>query len=145
MRIAIGSDHGGFTLKQAIMRRLEELGHTYDDFGCYDTTSTDYPDVAIPLAKAVANEEYEQGILICSTGIGMSMVANKVKGIRAALCGDVFSARRARQHNDANILCLGEAVTGQGHAREIVTNYLSAEYERGRHVPRLKKMHSIEE
>jgi len=144
MKIAIGSDHGGFKLKQTIMKQLTELGYAYDDFGCYDTNSCDYPDFALPVAQAVVNGEYEQGILICGTGIGMSMVANKVKGIRAALCSDVFSARRAREHNNANILCLGESAIGKGHACEIVRNYLSAEYERGRHVPRLHKMHSLE-
>jgi len=145
MRIAIGSDHAGFKLKQTLKSLLSEMGHTYEDFGCYDTGSVDYPDIAYKVAEAVAQGDFEQGILICSTGIGMSMVANKVPGIRAALCHDTFSARRAREHNDANILCLGEWVIGEGLLREIVTTYLSSEFVGGRHARRLDKMHAREQ
>ena len=112
MRIAIGSDHAGFTMKQDIVGLLSELGHSYEDFGCFNSNSVDYPDIARPVAEAVSQKKFDHGILICSTGIGMSIVANKVPGIRAAVCHDTFSARRAREHNDANVLCLGEWVIG---------------------------------
>jgi ribose 5-phosphate isomerase B len=107
MRIALGCDHRGFELKQVIMGLLQELGHSYHDFGCYGTDSVDYPDLAQKVGEAVASPDFDHGILICSTGIGMSIAANKIKGVRAALCHDTFTAQRARQHNDANILCLG--------------------------------------
>lgn len=144
MRIAIGSDHAGFTLKQAISSLLSELGHSHEDFGCYNPSSVDYPDIARPVAEAVSQGKFDRGILVCSTGIGMCIVANKVHGIRAALCHDTFSARRAREHNDANILCLGEWVIGQGLMREIVTTYLNAEFVGGRHARRLEKINAIE-
>ena len=145
MRIAIGSDHAGWNLKQSIMGQLTEMGHSYEDFGCYDTTSVDYPDIGRRVAQAVAEGRFDQGILICSTGVGMSMVANKVKGIRAALCHDPFCARRAREHTDANILCLGEWAIGQGLAREVVAAYLSAEFVGGRHARRLEKIKILED
>ena len=144
MRIAIGSDHAGFALKQMIVGLLSELGHSYEDFGCFNSNSVDYPDIARPVAEAVSQKRFDHGILICSTGIGMSIVANKVPGIRAALCHDTFSARRAREHNDANILCLGEWVIGQGLMREIVTTYLSAGFAGGRHAKRVGKIHALE-
>jgi len=144
MRIAIGSDHAGFTMKQAIVGLLSELGHKYEDFGCFNCSSVDYPDIARPVAEAVSQKKFDHGILICSTGIGMSIVANKVPGIRAALCHDTFSARRAREHNDANVLCLGEWVIGQGLMREIVTTYLSADFVGGRHARRVEKIHAME-
>jgi ribose 5-phosphate isomerase B len=144
MRIAIGSDHAGFAMKKAIVGLLSELGHSYEDFGCFDSNSVDYPDIAQPVAEAVSKKNFDRGILICSTGIGMSIVANKVPGIRAAICHDTFSARRAREHNDANVLCLGEWVIGQGLMREIVTTYLSADFAGGRHARRLEKIHAIE-
>jgi len=144
MRIAIGSDHAGFTMKQTIVGLLSELGHKYEDFGCFNCSSVDYPDIARPVAEAVSQKKFDHGILICSTGIGMSIVANKVPGIRAALCHDTFSARRAREHNDANVLCLGEWVIGQGLMREIVTTYLSADFVGGRHAKRVEKIHALE-
>jgi len=144
LQIAIGSDHAGFSLKQTLLSLLSELGHSYEDFGCYDTTSVDYPDIALPLAEAVAQGRFDQGILICSTGVGMSIVANKAHGIRAALCQDTFSARRAREHNNANVLCLGEWVTGKGLAREIVTIYLWSEFVGGRHSRRVEKIEAPE-
>lgn len=144
MRIAIGSDHAGFTMKQAIVGLLSELGHNHEDFGCFNSSSVDYPDIARPVAEAVSQKKFDHGILICSTGIGMSIVANKVPGIRAALCHDTFSARRAREHNDANVLCLGEWVIGQGLMREIVTTYLSADFVGGRHAKRVEKIHALE-
>jgi ribose 5-phosphate isomerase B len=144
VRIVIGSDHAGFNLKQTLLSLLSELGHSYEDFGCYDTTSVDYPDIARPVAEAVAQGRFDQGILICSTGVGMSIVANKVHGIRAALCQDTFSARRAREHNNANVLCLGEWVTGKGLAREIVSIYLRSEFVGGRHSRRVEKIDALE-
>jgi len=144
MRIAIGCDHRGLNLKREIIDLLCQLGHSYEDFGCYDTGSVDYPDIGGRVAEAVAEGRFDHGILICSTGIGMSMVANKVPGVRAALCHDTFSARRSREHNDANVLCLGERVIGEGLAKEIVQVYLSAEFEGGRHAQRLKKVRALE-
>jgi ribose 5-phosphate isomerase B len=144
MRIAIGSDHAGFAMKQMIVALLSELGHSYEDFGCFNSNSVDYPDIAQPVAEAVSKKSFDHGILVCSTGIGMSIVANKVPGIRAAVCHDTFSARRAREHNDANVLCLGEWVIGQGLMREIVTTYLSADFAGGRHARRLEKIHAME-
>ena len=144
MRIAIGSDHAGFAMKQLIVGLLSELGHSYEDFGCFDSNSVDYPDIARPVAEGVSKKNFDLGILICSTGIGMSIVANKVPGIRAAVCHDTFSARRAREHNDANVLCLGEWIIGQGLMREIVTTYLSADFAGGRHARRLEKINAME-
>lgn len=144
MRIAIGCDHAGFNLKQVIVSLLTELGHSYEDFGCYDTGSVDYPDIGHAVAEAVAQGHFDHGILVCSTGIGMCMVANKVQDIRAALCHDTFTARRAREHNDANILCLGESVLGPGLVRDIVTTYLNSQFVGGRHARRLEKMRAIE-
>jgi ribose 5-phosphate isomerase B len=118
------------------------MGHSYKDFGCYTTDSVDYPDIAKKVAEAVAKGDFERGILICNTGIGMSVAANKVMGIRAALCRDVFSARLARQHNDANILCL--AAVGQETADEIVETFLTTDFEGGRHERRLGKIRAME-
>jgi ribose 5-phosphate isomerase B len=144
MRLAIGCDHRGLNLKQAVTSLLTEMGHQYEDFGCYDATAVDYPDIARKVAAAVCRGEFDRGILICSTGIGMSMAANKVPGARAAVCQELFTARRAREHNDANVLCLGENVVGQGLAREIVRVFLSTEFEGGRHSRRLEKLHAME-
>ncbi len=144
MRIAIGSDHAGYSLKQCIRGLLSEMGHTYEDFGCYDSGSVDYPDIAFAVAEAVGSGRFNQGILICGTGIGMSMAANKIPGIRAALCHDTFSARRAREHNDANMLCVGGGVIAEGVARDVVTNYLGAEFVGGRHARRLEKLQARE-
>ena len=143
MRIAIGCDHRGLQLKQAIIKLIAEAGHSYEDFGCYTTESVDYPDIARGVAEAVARGDFERGILVCDTGIGMSITANKVKGIRAALCHDAFSARRARQHNDANILCLGTREE-QGAVREIIEAFLTTEFEDGRHLQRLNKIRAME-
>lgn len=144
MRIALGCDHRGFRIKQAIMEFLPKLNHDYHDFGCYNIESVDYPDIAQKVAKAVTSGDFAQGILICSTGIGMSMAANKIKGIRAALCHDTFTAQRARQHNDANILCLGAENIDVDLALEIVRTYLSSNFEGGRHIPRLRKIKALE-
>jgi len=126
------------------MDLISQEGHSYEDFGCYDTAAVDYPDIGGKVAQAVAEGRFEHGILVCSTGIGMSMAANKVPGVRAALCHDVFSARRSREHNDANVLCLGESVMGEGLVKEIVTAYLGAKFEGGRHVQRLEKLRELE-
>jgi ribose 5-phosphate isomerase B len=144
VHIAVGSDHAGFGLKQATLSLLSELGHTYEDFGCHDTSSVDYPDIALPLAEAVSQGKFDRGILLCSTGVGMSIAANKVAGVRAALCHDTFSARRSREHNDANILCMGEWVAGKGLAREIIAAYLNSDFVGGRHARRVEKIHHIE-
>ena len=143
MRIAIGCDHRGLDLKQFIMGLLTELGHSYEDFGCYTTEAVDYPDIARKVADAVTEGYFEGGILMCDTGIGMSIAANKVRGIRAALCHDVFGARRARQHNDANILCLA-AGQKRDNVREILEAYLTTKFEGGRHLRRLNKIKDLE-
>ena len=126
--IAIGSDHGGFALKQALMKHLEARGLAYKDFGTYTEASCDYPVYAKAVANAVANGACERGIIICGTGIGVSITANKVPGIRAALCGDCFSAEATRQHNDANILCMGARVTGEGLALKIADIFLDTPF-----------------
>ncbi len=143
MRIAIGSDHRGLNLKQFVIKLITQAGHSYEDFGSYTTDSVDYPDIAQKVAEVVASGDFKQGILICDTGIGMCIAANKVKGIRAALCHDAFSARRARQHNDANVLCLGTG-SGKDKVREIVETYLATEFEGGRHLRRLNKIKDME-
>ena len=139
--IAIGSDHGGFALKAAIMKHLEARGFEYKDYGTYSEASCDYPVYGKAVAEAVASGECEQGILICGTGIGISITANKVKGIRAALCGDCFSAQATREHNDANILALGARVTGEGLALKIVDTFLDTPFSNDeRHIRRIAQI-----
>lgn len=145
MKIAIGCDHGGLQLKNIIIQDLKENGYEVHDFGTYTTESCDYPDYAALVAKAVASGQYSRGIVICGTGIGVSICANKFKGIRCALCHDVFSARATREHNDANMLALGQRVIGSGLALEILHTWLKAEYAGGRHAQRLAKIQKIEE
>ena len=141
--IAIGSDHGGFPLKQAIIKHLEERGETFQDFGTYTEESCDFPIYAKKVADAVASGEAEKGILICGTGIGISITANKVPGIRAALCGDCFSAEATRLHNDANILALGARVVGEGLALKIVDTFLDTPFSQDeRHIRRIAKIES---
>ena len=142
--IAIGADHGGFALKKELMAHLDKIGVPYKDFGCYDENSVDYPDVARAVGKAVAGGAYEKGVLICGTGIGISMAANKIKGVRAALCGDYFSAKYTRLHNDANVLCMGGRVIGSGLAAEIVDIFLTTEFEGGRHQRRVDQITDLE-
>lgn len=142
--LAIGSDHGGYNLKEEIKKYLSENGIEFKDFGTYSTESVDYPDIASKVAHAVADGQCSKGIIICGTGIGISIAANKVKGIRAALCSDVFSAKMSREHNDANILALGERVTGPGLARMIVETWLSTEFAGGRHQRRIQKITDME-
>lgn len=145
MKIAIGCDHGGYQLKQDIAAYLEKKGYTYQDFGTHNTESCDYPDIALPVAQAVAGGEFDRGILICGTGIGIGIAANKVKGIRAALCHDTFSAHACREHNNANILTMGQRVVGPGLALDIVDIWLHTEFEGGRHQTRVEKIQKIEE
>ena len=144
MAIALGSDHAGFALKKMIGEHLEAKGIDFADFGTFCESSVDYPDIALPLIAAVAAGDYQLGILVCGTGIGMTIAANKYPGIRAALCGHTFSARCAREHNDANILTLGARVTGPGPALEIVDVFLKSSFKEGRHRRRLEKIAYIE-
>lgn len=144
MKVAIASDHGGLILREEIKKLMDELGIEYEDFGCECETSVDYPDYALPVAKKVATGEFDRGILICGTGIGMSIAANKVKGIRCALTHDVFSALMTRQHNDTNMLAMGERVIGPGLAREIAKTWLTTEFEGGRHKNRIDKISDFE-
>ncbi len=144
MRIAIGSDHAGYELKQLLSQRLTEQGHLLSDFGPDSAEPTDYPDIAAPLAEAVVGGQHQLGIVVCSNGVGVSIAANKVRGARAALCADPWTARRARQHTDCNILALGSYVTGHALAGEIVDAFVNAEFEGGRHVRRLAKLAAVE-
>ncbi len=142
--LAIGSDHGGFALKQAIIKHLEERGLPYKDYGTYSEASCDYPDFGRAVAQAVAAGEAEFGILICGTGIGISITANKVPGIRAALCGDCFSAEATRSHNDANVLALGARVVGEGLALKIVDTFLDSPFSNEeRHIRRIRKIEGL--
>jgi len=148
LKIVIGSDHAGFRLKETVKKYLLQNGHEVDDFGTYSEESCDYPDIAESVSKAVVSGGFEKGILICGTGIGISIAANKVKGIRAALCHDTFSAKAAREHNDANILAMGARVIGEGLALEIVKAFLEAEFQgdsNPRHKNRVEKISKIEE
>ena len=142
--IAIGSDHGGFALKQEIMKHLEERKLEYIDFGTYSSDSCDYPQYGAAVGRAVASGSCERGILICGTGIGISISANKIHGVRAALCGDCFSAEMTRRHNDANIVALGARVVGPGLALKIVDTFLDTEFEGGRHERRVQQMMALE-
>ena len=142
--IAIGSDHGGYLLKEEIKKHLKEKGYEFKDFGTDSTASCDYPVYAEKVCRAVQSGECEKGILICGTGIGMSMCANKCKGIRAAVCGDHFSAEFTRKQNNANVLCLGARVIGAGVAMQLVDIFLTTEYEGGRHEKRVEMMMQLE-
>ena len=144
MPIAIGCDHRGLKLKKYIIKLVADAGHSFQDFGCHSDEPVDYPDIAKEVAQAVAGGDFERGILVCSTGIGMCIAANKVRGIRAALCCDGSGAQRARKHNDANILCLGAGVE-KGLLAEIVNNFLTAQFEGGRHQRRLDKVRAMED
>lgn len=144
MRIAVGSDHAGFPLKAELLEKLREDGFQLDDLGTHSTDSCDYPDTAKDVAEGIREGRYDLGILICGTGIGMSMAANKVPGVRAALCSETFSARMARAHNDANVLCLGARVIGAGLAYEVAHAFVTGEFEGGRHQRRVDKMTALE-
>ena len=144
MRIAIGSDHRGLELKQLVIKLIIEAGHSHQDFGSHTADRVDYPDIAKEVAASVASGDFDRGILICGTGIGMCMAANKVRGIRAANCHNAFSARRARQHNDANILCLA-AEEGRAFVPAMVDIFLNTKFEGGRYQQRLDKIRAMEE
>ena len=139
--IAIGSDHGGYDLKVQVMEHLKERGLEVKDFGCYDKSSCDYPEFGRAVAQAVADGECEKGIVVCTTGIGISMAANKVKGVRSALCTDADLAKMTRLHNDANVLALGGGFTGKNLAMEIVDTFLDTEFSQGEnHIRRISKI-----
>ena len=142
--IAIGSDHAGYGLKQKVMEHLKEQGLEFKDYGTYSEASCDYPDFAETVARAVADGTADRGVLICGTGVGMSIAANKIKGIRAGVCTDATMARLIAAHNDANILCLGERIVGPELAKDILSAYLSARFEGGRHAKRVDKIREIE-
>jgi len=144
MILAIGSDHGGFELKEEVKKHLEKRGIEYKDFGCYSPESIDYPVIAEAVGKAIASGEYERGLLFCGTGVGISMAANKIKGIRAACCDDYFSVKHTRLHNDANILCMGGRVVGPGLACELVDIFIDTEFEGGRHARRVGLIAELE-
>ena len=144
MKIAIGCDHGGLEHKNAIKEHLESRGFTVNDFGIKEAVSVDYPDIALPVADSIVNGENELGILVCGTGIGMSLAANKVKGIRAAAVSEHFSAKYTRLHNNSNILCLGGRVIGVGTALELVDLFVDTQFEGDRHQRRIDKITAIE-
>lgn len=146
MKIAIACDHAALKLKNDVIEKLGKDGYEVEDFGIYEQKSVDYPDYALPVAEAVASGKADKGILICGTGIGMSIAANKVKGIRCALCSDTFSAHATREHNDANILAFGERVVGEGLAMDIVDTFLKTPFSGDdRHVKRIAKISAIED
>lgn len=144
MKIALACDHGGLNLKNAVKKYLDDNGYEYEDFGTDTTDSCDYPDYALPAAEAVAEGKCDKGILICSTGIGVSIVANKVNGVRCAHSHDVYCAKFTRLHNDANMLAMGEKVVGTGYALQIVETFLTTQFEGGRHQRRVDKISAIE-
>jgi len=144
VHIAIGNDHRGCELKTTVIKVVMEAGHTFHDFGCYTEDAVDYPDIAVQVAEGIVRCEYDRGILICGTGIGMCIAANKVRGIRAAQCYDVFTAHRSRLHNDAQICCLA-AEEGSTKVKVIVEDFLNTEFEGGRHIARIKKIKEIED
>ena len=144
MKIALGCDHGGLNLKNEILNYLKEEGMEVKDFGTYTEEACDYADISLPVAEAVAAKEFDFGILICGTGIGIGIAANKVPGIRAALCSDTFSAHATREHNNANILTMGQRVVGTGLALDIVKTFLNTEFEGERHQKRIDKISEIE-
>lgn len=145
MRIALACDHGGLKLKEHIAAYFRECGVEYKDFGTFSADPVDYPDIALIVAEAVQKGDFDQGVLCCGTGIGVAIAANKVPGIRAAQCHETFSARAAREHNDANILTMGERVIGCGLARDIVKVWLEAQFQGGRHAARVNKISLIEQ
>ena len=146
MKIALACDHGGYAMKEELKGWLTELGHEYEDFGCSSTESCDYPEFAAAAAHAVADGKCEKGIVVCTTGIGISIAANKIKGIRCAHCADCLEARLTREHNDANMMAIGAGFTGPNMAKEMVQVFLSTAFSGGeRHVRRVKKLMALEE
>lgn len=144
MKIALGSDHGGYTLKCDIIQLLEKLGYEYEDFGCGSLESCDYPDFGAAAARAVADGRCDRGIVICTTGIGISIAANKIHGIRCAHCADSLEAEMTRRHNDANMLAIGAGFTGKNLAERMVEVFLTTEFEGGRHARRVEKLMALE-
>lgn len=144
MKIALGSDHAGFPLKREILEYLKNKDLEFEDFGTFSEESCDYPDYALKVGEQVVNKNYDFGILVCGTGIGISIAANKIPGVRAALCGDTFSAHACREHNNANILAIGQRVVGVGLALDIVDTFLFTEFQGGRHQKRIDKIERIE-
>lgn len=142
--VAVACDHAGFPLKKFVIDQLTELGHAVVDCGCDSTDSCDYPDYASAACQRIQSGECGSAILICGTGVGMSIAANKHRGIRAACCSETFSARLTRMHNDSNVLCIGARVIGEGIAAELVRDFVSTEFEGGRHLRRLAKLEAIE-
>ena len=142
--IAIGSDHGGFELKNKIVKWLLDNGYDIKDFGVYENKSVDYPDIAEVVCKSITSGECDRGILVCGTGIGISIAANKIKGIRAAVCGDIYSAAMTKRHNNANVITLGGRVVGEDVGIEIVKAWLTNEFEGGRHQNRIDKITNLE-
>jgi ribose 5-phosphate isomerase B len=145
MKISIAADHGGFELKEFVVRQLKSLGHEVDDLGCHSIEPVDYPDFAVQVARRVTSGKAERGILICGTGLGMSIAANRFRGIRATLVNDLYLARMSREHTDSNVLVLGGRVTAKGLAEEIVRVWLKTEFAGNRHSRRLEKIAAIEE
>ena len=144
MKIAVGADHGGVNLKKRIVETLVSRGYDVKDFGTFSTDSVDYPDIAKAVCTVVSDGEYERGLLVCGTGIGMSMTANKVKNIRAAVCDNTYSAKMCRAHNNANVLCMGERVIGVGVAFDILDAFLDTDFEGGRHQRRVDKINELD-
>lgn len=145
MTIALGCDHGGFALKEQVKAHLTARGIAFEDFGCHSEASCDYPDMAVEPCKAVTSGRCDYALLFCGTGIGISIAANKLDGIRAACCSDCFSARATRQHNNANVLCMGGRVVGPGLAIQMVEEFLSTDFEGGRHQRRIDKLTALEQ
>lgn len=143
MKIAIGSDHAGYKLKEAVKKFLLKNKIVYKDFGTYADDGVDYPDIAKPLAKSIRHRKYDFGVLICGTGNGMAMAANKVRNVRAAVCDSEYLAQMARAHNDANVLCLGARVTPLNKAIKILNKFIRAKFEKGRHLRRVKKLEPL--
>ncbi len=144
MKIALGCDHGGYEMKEYVKTVLEKLGHTYEDFGCHSLDSCDYPDFGAAAAQAVAQGSCEYGIVVCTTGIGISITANKVKGIRCAHCADALQAELTRRHNNANMMAIGAGFTGKNMVERMVEVFLGTEFEGGRHARRVDKMMALE-
>lgn len=144
MRIAVGSDHAGLSLKANLAEHLRAQGHELMDVGTHESRSCDYPDYAVAVARLVSSGEAERGLLVCGSGLGMAIAANKVAGVRAVTVSDTFSAHASREHNDANVLCLGERVVGPGLARDILDTWMRAEFEGGRHTGRVAKINALD-
>ncbi len=144
MKIAVGADHAGYALKEHLKGFLETLGHRVSDLGAFSEESVDYPDFAAAVARSVAGGEAERGLIVCGTGIGVAIAANKVDGIRAATCNDLFTASKSREHNDANVLTLGARIVGEGLAEDITRTFMESSFEAGRHERRVEKIRALE-